>query len=57
MPNAAIRTVRLSLNDVNSETATGFGRAIVNWQHLGSHARTQLSEQFVVKSLDGERAT
>ena len=30
------------------ESASGFGRAIINWQHLSFHARTQLCEQFVV---------
>ena len=46
--------VRLAVNDVNSESASGLGRAIVNWQHLSSHARTQLCEQLVVKSLNGD---
>ena len=43
-----MRTVRLAVNDVNSESASGFGRASINWQDLSSHARTQLCEQCVV---------
>ena len=37
----AVRTVRLAVNDVNSESASGF-------------RRTQLCEKFVVKSLNGD---